>query len=108
MKKRVGLSGALGAIAVTLAMSSVATPAVSLQVAPTEQAAIDPDVLCKLILGTTTADEFKSIAEAVAAFNDPANACHDVATKHYVSLTRTKAEVDSGSITGDGNGYNYR
>ena len=81
------------------------------EVAATEQVAIDPDVLCKLILDTTTADEFKSIAQAVAAFNDPASACHDVAIKQYVSLTRTKVENgdrNGGSIVDmNGHGYNY-
>jgi len=80
----------------------------ALEVAATEQAVIDPDVLCKLILDTTTADEFKSIAEAVAAFNDPASACHEVATKHYVSLTRTKGEIGGSLIVAsNGDGYNF-
>ena len=93
MLRRVGFLGTLSAIAM-----GVVTPTAYAQstAALTEAPQVDIAVLCREILDTRTTRQFLDVPDAVAALNDEADPCHQVALVQWLRLIDENA---TGAIT---------
>jgi hypothetical protein len=83
------------------------TPYAQSTAALTEAPQVDIAVLCREILDTQTTRQFLDVPDAVAALNDEANPCHQVALIQWLRLTD---ENPTGAITppaASGGGYTF-
>lgn len=92
MRKRTGLRGVLGAIAVTAALGAT-SPVVAQQGAGEE---IDLAVICESILATTTRAEFNANIMATTALENEDDICHEIALAHWRRLQDD--QVQTGAI----------
>lgn len=99
MRKRMGLHGALGAIAMGVVLGA-SSPSVA------QESDIDLAVVCEQILATTTRPEFRANVQAVAALENEDDVCHELALAHWRRLQGNSVQTSS---IGDNSGtYSYR
>ncbi len=92
MRKRIGIIGTLGAIA--LGAGAMSAPSSAL-------AQSDLSALCSIILDTDSVGAFNATPEAVAALNDPTNPCNSLAAEQYARLSQTNDQTSPLTAPGE-------
>ena len=115
MRKRVGLLGTLSAIAIGIAMTGPPSALLAQNTGSTldagTTAAEDAEAarlaeLCSAILATKTIAQFNQLPAAVAARDNPADPCNELAVAHWNLLQGIGLNL--ASIGNDGRGYNFQ